>query len=215
MNYALLSVFRINHKSSKSTIILKFISLQERNQFYNLYKDALRSKPLLLKDIGFDSNDRVMIQESLSTSNSAIFRKAMEFKKDNKLYSVYTQNGFVKIKPSSNSNAVTILKMDQLLTIDLQINKKNVRTEQHKRKFNSSANLDQSIIIKENDPKILKSSNFRNNFLNSTLKDNGTVSMDSSINSSSATVVNNNLIRQDTPHRKTSTGTLDEFVIRN
>lgn len=211
LEYSLLSVFRINHKSSKPTIILKFISLPARNEFYKLYKDILQTKPICLNHIGFNSNDRIIIQESLSTSNSTIFKKAMEYKKENKLYSVFTQNGFVKIKPSADSKAITIINLAQLLQMELQSNK----TVQHKRKFNSSSHSDKSF-IEENDPKILKSSIINISALNSTFKENiDSMSINSSSNSSTVTLVDKNLNRDEMPHRKTSTGTLDEFLIRN
>lgn len=43
MDYNLLSVFRLHLKTTKPSIILKFISLMARNEFYQLYKDILKT----------------------------------------------------------------------------------------------------------------------------------------------------------------------------
>lgn len=168
----------------------------------------MKVNPVTLKDIGLNSDDRrVIIQESLSSSNSAIFRKAVEFKREKPILSVHTQNGFVKIKPDADSKLFIINNMQHLLQLDLKVKVLNIK--QNKRKFNRSTGSNNSFT--ENDQKILKTSNRVNNcnILNSTISE-----MDMSINSSTLTVIENNPSRQDTPQRKASTGTLDEFVIR-
>lgn len=97
MQYTLLSAFRTNYNTSKPPIILKSISFPARNEFYLVYMNSITKKPLILLDIGFGTQDRINIQESLSSSNAILFRKAiyMHLKKS---------NGFVKTKQTANSN---------------------------------------------------------------------------------------------------------------
>lgn len=45
-----------------------------RNEFYQLYKEVLKSNALTLHGIGFNSNERIILQENLSSSNSEVFR---------------------------------------------------------------------------------------------------------------------------------------------
>lgn len=92
----------------------------------------------------------------------------MEYKKEKRMYTVLTQNGLVKIKPSAESKAIAIVNLNQLLKMNLQVNK---ITHHHKRKLNTSSNSEQSFT--EKDPKILKPSYIRrtSNLFNSTLSD--------------------------------------------
>lgn len=110
MDYALLSIFRINIKSKYPPIVLKFISHPARNEFVNLF--------LILSDIGFDSNKPINVQESLSSLNASIFRKAMEMKHSDFLFSVNTRNGFVKIKKSSTDKPIIVYSIQQLYDIE-------------------------------------------------------------------------------------------------
>lgn len=166
MESTILSTFRCNNRSAKPTIIMKFISSTARNKFYRLYVEVVKKTPIVLADMGFSSNDRISLQESLSPPNAVIFRKAIEIKKQSLIYSVFTQNGFVKIRVGSDTNPILISDIHQLVKIA------SCSTEVHhnKRKFNNSSTAEDSSIT-ENDPKILKSSNLhsqRNNIHNST-----------------------------------------------
>lgn len=197
MDYALLSIFRINLKSKYPPIILKFISFPARNEFHNLFLETLKNKRLLLSDIGFNSSKPIVVQESLSSHNASIFRKSMELKSNDLLFGVHTKNGFVKIKKSSNEKAIIVYSMQQLDDI-VALGVKIVR---NKRKFNNSTKSNSSIL--ENDPKMLKS-NAQFNVHNSTMVNDST----NSTMGTPATIIEN-------PHRKMSSGTLDEFIIRN
>lgn len=113
MEHTMLSVFRANMKSEKSPIILKFISYPARNNFYDMFINTIKDGPFLLKMIGINSDEKISVQESLSSKNSEIFRKSMELKKNDLLYSVYTRNGFVRIKTNSDSKALMVLSIQQ------------------------------------------------------------------------------------------------------
>lgn len=117
IDYALLSAFRTNYNTAKPPIVLKFISLPAKNEFLHLYIQAAKKKPLILRDIGFEEMDRINIQESLSSLNASFFRKAMELKRNDFIYSVYTNNGLVRIKITANSNAIKITSLQQLQEI--------------------------------------------------------------------------------------------------
>lgn len=199
MEWTLVAVFQINSKSNKPPIVLKFISSNARSQFFNFYFDALKIKPLLLKDIGLRGNDRIFIQESLSPSNAALFRKSMELKHKNFIHNVHTKNGFVKIKVSQTDKAIAVSSLQQLLDIEHDNDDKLVT---NKRKINNSSKSNNSFV--ENETKILKTNN--PGIHSSTLMD--LTDNESILHSTPTTTIINN------PLRKMSTGTLDEFVTR-
>lgn len=209
-----LSTFRCKQFSEKPTIIVKFSSSSARNIFYKHYKETLKTKALALRDIGIPSDNRIIIQESLSRTNAALFRKAMELKRDQSIHAVFTYNGFVKITPTRDSTAVLITSIQQLL----EIARKNV-TSQSKRKFNNSGRSDSSPV--ENDPKIAKSSGFNNQRCTASSSPNAIFSSESSVDASSSTNILQNHRQFDhlnrtelSRPRKNSSGTLDEFFIK-
>lgn len=202
MEHAILSFFRINTKSEKSPIILKFISCPARNNFYDMYINTIKNGPFSVKMIGFNSNERIIVQESLSSKNSAIFRKSMEFKKNDLIHSVYTRNGHVRIKTTSDSKAIMVSSIQQLSDIVSSV-KKNSR---NKRKINNSSQSDSLIV--ENDHKIIKSGSIKNDqskIFSSTLISD---SVNLNTGSPTTTVIAN-------LQRKKSSGTLNEFLIKN
>lgn len=148
MGSSLLSIFRINLKSEKPPIVLKFISFNARNQFYNSYIDTIKNKHILLNDIGINGTNRIIVQESLSSFNAALFRKSMELKTNDLIYSVHTKNGFVKIKARHDAKAIIVSSIQQLL----EISEYGEKITRNKRKFGNIVQPNSSL----NDPKISK-----------------------------------------------------------
>lgn len=201
MDFTLLSIFRCNNKSNKATIILKFISSTARNKFYESYINMAKKKPFVLSDIGFDSNDRFYIQESLSSLNSSIHRKAIELKKQHRIFSVFTQNGFVKVKRNADTKAIQIVNILQLTEIErrcseiVSVNKRN----------NISLIAESSLT--ENDTKLHKSytPNNQHKMLNST-----PISVDSASSNSSLIYTDTTMIAKH--QSRGSSSKLDGYI---
>lgn len=136
-DYTLLSIFRLKNKFSHPTIVLKFISQDARNAFYKLY---WKSKNLNLIDVGFQTDSRIYVKESLTKSNLEIFQRAMALRREKKLYSVLTYNGCVYVKNQPEAQAVRIDSVSLL-------------TEYNKRKLNNTSD---SISPLTNDAKVVK-----------------------------------------------------------
>lgn len=205
------SIFRAT-RVRNAPIIVKFISGTVRSDFLRLYMKR-KTNPLSLMDVGFKTKERIFIRESLCPTYAALFRKAMQFKKDGLIDSVFTQNGFVKLRVNARGDLICIRNTQHLMDIVSSIS--NVNT---KRKLNNSSSNDFSIV---SDPKHLKTvDNMQNRtMLFSTPSRADVQSLSSSTSSlfdSPATVVMNSrstITRQlDTP-RPTLTGTLDNFVL--
>lgn len=198
-------IFRCKNRSDKPTIILKFISPTARNKFYKLFVEAAKKQPIVLADIGLGSNERIFLQESLSHLNSTIFRKAMEIKKEQRIYSVFTQNGLVRIKCSADAKPTLISNIQQLLEIEHQ---SKSASSQYKRKLNNSSITDEIHYVTENDPKVHKSSTPNDHrFIHSS------ISSASRSDSPNTTII----AQQQTRLRKSSsssTGTLDGYFHR-
>lgn len=202
------SMFRCKNDSDKPTIILKFISPTIRNKFYYQFVETSKAEPITLADIGFKSVDRVSLQESLSNLNSMIFRKAMQLKKQHKIYSVFTQNGIVKIKTVVNGKATFVTNINQLLDIE----HKNITVStKHKRKLNNSSITDGSNNIVENDPKVHKSSTPKDRKSSRSSNSLSTPSSSRSCSPNTTTI-----LQQQTRSRKSSisSATLDEYFQR-
>lgn len=147
-DYTLLSIFRLKLKNRNPTIILKFISPQAKNEFYYRY---LKFKKLSLCHLGFETDIRVYINESLTTANSECFKFALQLRKKGLLHNVYSHNGFVYVKKSIECNPIKIDNMVQLKTFDGydEVN------SNHKRK--PSSEPDRTSVRLPNDTKIFKS----------------------------------------------------------
>lgn len=107
------------HKSSmvpgKSyLILLQFAITNQRNDFYFKY---LGSRSLTLDLLGFNSKDRIFVNENLTVAARAIKHKALAAKKEGKLHSVVTRDGVVCIKKSPESESRRVETVDQLMEI--------------------------------------------------------------------------------------------------
>lgn len=86
-------------------IIVKFIAKHIRDGFYSLYLSKISSTPLKTEHINLTPGNRVIICENLTATNHKIFSAAMQMKIDNKLAKVFTKDGLVLVKKTSDSKA--------------------------------------------------------------------------------------------------------------
>lgn len=135
--FTLLSIFRVKSKTNKSgSVILKFISANACNNFYHKY---LHFKDLTLVHVGFLTESRIYIHESLTSTNAAIYRRALELKKSGILNKAYTNNGFVYCKVKADSPPMQCLQLSQFDKFD---NVPVILDNNHKRKpSNNGDNL--------------------------------------------------------------------------
>lgn len=110
--YTILAIFRLKTKSTQPTIVVKFISKDARNEFFQLY---LKQKNLSLLDVGFLTEKRIFIHESLTKKNVAIFKDAMVLKKETKLHTAFTHDGIVHVRSTPEGISQQILDIEQLL----------------------------------------------------------------------------------------------------
>lgn len=97
---------------STPPIVLQFGFKFARDEFYNRY---LSSRNLTLAHLGFDVNKRIFLNENLTEEARRIKSLAVKLKKAGKLFSVYTRDGVVHVKPNADAAAQRINSVDQLV----------------------------------------------------------------------------------------------------
>lgn len=100
--------------SQPPTIFVKFVAQHIRDKFYSLYINTVKTKPLKTEHIGMEQGGRIYFGEVLTVNNQKIFVNAMRYKRDNKLAKLYTKNGLVTVKKSSDSRPTTIRSSREL-----------------------------------------------------------------------------------------------------
>lgn len=103
-----------NQVFNTKVITMRFIALHIKEQFYGLYLNTIKNKPLSLKDIGFADNSRVIIGEQLTSTNQKIFREASNYKRSNRSMQVFTTNGQVKIRLQKGGTTYIIKNQREL-----------------------------------------------------------------------------------------------------
>lgn len=142
-SYGLQSIFRTVQKKN-SAIVIKFLTDALRNDFFSAY---LKTKTLSLMDIGFSSNVRVFIKESLTKGNAAIFRECIAMKKCGKLFNTYTRRGCVVIKIKEDSKPTIVLSSFQLRSLISNLETSqvpddfNINASNHKRRPSGSPKM--------------------------------------------------------------------------
>lgn len=210
-DFTLQAIFRINNtknstKSKFAPIIAKFISASAKSDFYVRY---IKFKILNLSHIGFKSDDRIFVQESLSSIHAEIFRLAMQHKKNNNISSVYTHNGFVCVKLSRESDAIRISSKAHLQQLVPALPEKFIDNDNtnNKRKFNNSVEIveDKPSSSNVNEAKLFKS----------TTAVHSAVQLSSPLSQSMASGNKSNEIRPRPRHGSTgSIGTLDGYILK-
>lgn len=92
-------------------LLLQFTFRAARDEFYRRY---LSSRNLSLSHLGFTINKRIYLNENLTELARAIKGSALKLKKDGKLHSVFTKDGFVQVKTRAEDEARPVLSMEQL-----------------------------------------------------------------------------------------------------
>ena len=91
---------QLPREGSKAFILVQFAITNQRNDFFHNY---LRSRTLTLKQIGFQSNDRVYVNENLIPSARKIKAKAIELKNEGKLVNVFSRSGIIYVRAASDN----------------------------------------------------------------------------------------------------------------
>ena len=99
---------------SSPLILCEFALRQERNEFYRLY---LSKRSLCLRDIGFDSGNRLYVNENLTKNARLIRAEAIKFRKLGQLESVTTRNGIVYIKRKRSDTATAVDALQKIASV--------------------------------------------------------------------------------------------------
>lgn len=102
---------RSSNASNAPNILIQFAITVQRNDFYARY---LRSRRLVLSDIGFSVNKRIYVNENLGPAARAIRSKALRMKKDGRLYTVFTRNGAVYVKRNEEDRGIAVKSSEEL-----------------------------------------------------------------------------------------------------
>lgn len=110
------SIYRLRGKNNSpdTTIIVRFESPFARNYILKSVGDFRRNKNrlLTLDLIGFKSDRKFFISESLTSSNHNIFQRALKMKQESKLSAVFTRRGIVHVKFNPRDRPVPVKSMD-------------------------------------------------------------------------------------------------------
>uniref|UniRef100_T1HXY7 FP protein C-terminal domain-containing protein n=1 Tax=Rhodnius prolixus TaxID=13249 RepID=T1HXY7_RHOPR len=109
------SVYRLktNTKLHYPPIILKFVNLQLKNKFFQLYK--AKKGTLCLDSLGKSSTIRIF--EEMSPSNYFLYKKARELKLNKVIKYVWFSRGRVLVRKEDNSPAAVIKSIADLANI--------------------------------------------------------------------------------------------------
>lgn len=92
-------------------IVCQFALKNVRDDFYRSY---LNLKTLSLRNFGFDSDNRVYINENLTELARQIRSEALKLKKKGRLLRVYSRDGVVFVKGPGAADAVACHTLDKL-----------------------------------------------------------------------------------------------------
>lgn len=92
-------------------IVCQFALKNVRDEFYRSY---LNLKTLSLRNFGFDSDNRVYINENLTEQARQIRSEALKLKKKGRLLRVYSRDGVVFVKGPGAADAVACHTLDKL-----------------------------------------------------------------------------------------------------
>lgn len=87
-----------NEITHTKIIIMKFIALHMKETFFSLYLQLLSKKKISTRDLGFNAENRIIINENLTRNNQEIFFEANKLKWEKKIAQVFSINGIVNIK---------------------------------------------------------------------------------------------------------------------
>lgn len=96
-------------------IICQFALRSERDAFYRKY---LLQRNLNLSHIGFESENRIFMNENLTVLARSIRNEALKLKRLRKIHQVFTRDGVVYVKPSLTTAAVACHSVAELEKIN-------------------------------------------------------------------------------------------------
>ena len=95
-------------------VVVKFIQSTKRDEFFQSYRKNLMNT----SQLGFrDTTDRIYVNEVLSFSQSKLYWKAREFKKEHNYKFVWTFRQKIYLRKSSDSDAVVVNDEKDLQTL--------------------------------------------------------------------------------------------------
>lgn len=94
-------------------ILCQFAFRRLRDDFFRIY---LRHRSLTLHDIGFNTNKRVYINESLDSQTRALLRAAIKLRRSGRLHKVSTRKGTVTVKIHRDGEPMIVTSIDQLMS---------------------------------------------------------------------------------------------------
>lgn len=97
-----------------SPIIVRLASDWAKQNFISCY---FKRKDLNTRDLGYQSNARIYVNESLTKHNRAIFKAATEAKRSKSIIKCYTRNGIVHIQLQEDGKIFRINCIDHLNAI--------------------------------------------------------------------------------------------------
>lgn len=95
-------------------VLCEFALRNTRNDFYKMY---LSKRSLCLRDIGFESGNRIYINENLTTNAREIRAAAIKLKKLGQVQNVSTRNGIVFIKPKGSENSKAVHTLQEIASL--------------------------------------------------------------------------------------------------
>lgn len=96
---------------SSPPIVCQFAFRNAREEFYKRY---LKTRNMTLRTVGFDSDQRVYVNESLTLQARAIRTEAIKMKKNGILLKVFTRSGIVYVQRREGSAAEPINDISHL-----------------------------------------------------------------------------------------------------
>lgn len=110
-------IYRLHYKNnSVAPIIVKFHSSYDRNFLLRTISTFKRNNKtsLLLCHIGFNSNTKFYVNESLTAHNYRIFRTANRLRKEKSIKAVLVKRGCVYIKPIDSNDFIATTTIEDL-----------------------------------------------------------------------------------------------------
>ena len=105
---------------STPPIICQFSSRGSRDELFRMY---LKSRALTLDNIGYNSKNRIYINENLSPLVKRILLAAIKLRSNGLLYKVSTRRGSVYVRTCFESEPVIIGSLDQLYDLESNLSK--------------------------------------------------------------------------------------------
>ena len=105
----------ISHRTSNNTdagIIIKFNSRRKRNEIYGKRKN-LKNKTV--KELGFNSDNKIYINESLTQKNGDLLKKTRKLKESKQLKHIWTKNGSIFVRETDDAETYNIKSITDIL----------------------------------------------------------------------------------------------------